>query len=142
MTLLFKVTGFLLIIFTTTAIGFIKSGELNMRYKKLCTIQQGIHNLKERIRLHSGEIDRLIALSFSEYPINYKYLEKDECEIIDDFFANLGMSDTDAEYKRCELYINMINNKADEALKKHRELSRLYKSIGVMSGIFICIFLI
>lgn len=142
MTLLFKVTGFLLIIFTTSAIGFIKSEELNLRYKKLCSVEQGIHSLKERIRLQGGEIDRLIHLSFQDYPINYSYLEKDDCEIIKDFFKNIGMSDTEAEYKRCELYINMIKGKADEALKKHRELSRLYKSMGVMSGIFICIFLI
>lgn len=142
MTLLFKITGFLMIIFTTSAIGFLKSNELNLRYKKLCRIQKSICDLKERIRLHAGEIDRLINLSFGEYPINYQYLEKDEREILEEFFLGLGMSDTDAEYKRCELYIDLLKGKTNESRQKYLELNRLYKSIGVFSGIFICIFLL
>ena len=142
MTLLFKICGFSLIVLATTMIGFKKSGELKLRYKKLCNIQKGLNNLKERIRLQNGEIDRLIKLSFGEYPINSDYLENDEYDMVEEFFKNIGMSDSDSEYKRCELYISLIKTKADEALTKQNELSKLYKSMGVMGGLFICILLL
>ena len=133
MTLLFKLTGFVLIIFTTCSIGFLKSAELGSRHKKLQSIQKSIIELKERIRMGGGEIDRLLRLSFPEYPINYNHLEKEDIEIL---------SDTKTEYERCELYINLLKNKTEEANSKYRETARLYKNIGLLSGIFICIFLL
>ena len=51
MTLLFKILGFVLIIFTTSAIGFLKANELNSRYKKLCDFSKSIGNLKEQDRI-------------------------------------------------------------------------------------------
>ena len=142
MTLLFKISGFILIIFTTFSIGFLKSSELGSRYKKLESIQKGIGELKERIRMGGGEIDRLLNSSFHEYPIDYSCLEKGDIEILNDFFSNVGLSDTKAEYERCEVYINLLKNKIEEANAKYHETARLYKSIGLLSGIFICIFLL
>lgn len=142
MALLFKISGFILIIFTTGSIGFLKSLEIGNRYKKLQSIQKGIGELKERIRMGGGEIDRLLTSSFHEYPINYSYLEKSDIEILNDFFSNVGLSDTKTEYERCEVYINLLKNKIEEANTKYRETSRLYKSIGLLSGVFICIFLL
>ena len=142
MTLLFKISGFILIIFTTFSIGFLKSSELGSRYKKLESIQKGIGELKERIRMGGGEIDRLLNSSFHEYPIDYSHLEKDDVEILNDFFSNVGLSDTKAEYERCEVYINLLKNKIEEANAKYHETARLYKSIGLLSGVFLCIFFI
>ncbi len=142
MTLLFKIFGFFLIIFTTSALGFLKSNQLNLRFKKLQDIQKGICTLKERIRMGGGEIERLLRLSFTEYPINYTHLEKGDIEILEEFFKTAGMSDTKAEYERCELYINLLKSKSEEANKNYRETGRLYRNIGFLSGIFICIFLL
>ena len=142
MTLLFKITGFILVISTSAFIGFLKSGELFLRYKKLNKIQKNIADLKQRIRLHGGEINNLILLSFEEFPLDYLHLQKCDIEILNDFFANIGMGDTKSEYERCELYINLLKAKADEAKSKYQELGRLYKTIGLFSGIFICIFFI
>lgn len=142
MALLFKILGFILIIATTFSIGFLKSSELGIRYKKLQSIQKGIGELKERIRMGGGEIDRLLASSFHQYPIDYCSLEKDDIEILNDFFSNVGLSDTKSEYERCEVYINLLKDKIEEANAKYRETARLYKSIGLLGGIFICIFLL
>lgn len=142
MALLFKILGFILIIATTFSIGFLKSSELGIRYKKLQSIQKGIGELKERIRMGGGEIDRLLASSFPQYPIDYCSLEKDDIEILNDFFSNVGLSDTKSEYERCEVYINLLKNKIEEANAKYRETAHLYKSIGLLGGIFICIFLL
>lgn len=137
---LFKVTGFILVIFTTSAIGFLKANELNLRFRKLTDLYKSIATLKEGIRLHGGDIERLINLSFAEFPISTAHLKKEDITIIDDFFENLGAQDTVAEYERCELYINLLKTQADKAQKQHLELNRLYKNIGVLSGILICIF--
>lgn len=137
---LFKITGFILVIFTTSAIGFLKANELNLRFRKLTDLYKAIATLKEGIRLHGGDVERLINLSFAEFPINTAHLKKEDIAIIDDFFENLGAQDTVAEYERCELYINLLKTQADQAQKQHLELNRLYKNIGVLSGILICIF--
>ena len=140
MTLLFKILGFVLIIFTTSAVGFLKASELNLRYKKLCGFSKSISALKEHIRLHSGDSERLLKLCFEEYPPNYASLNKDDLEIMNEFFKGFGLCDTLAEYDRCKLYVNLINQKANEAKQKSIELNRLYKNIGVLSGVLICIF--
>ncbi len=140
MRLLFKISGYVLIVFVCWAVGFLKANSLHLRYKKLCNIHSGIRDLKERIRLHGGEIDRLINLSFESYPHDYTALQKEDITLIEDFFKNIGMSDTKAEYERCELYMNLIDTKITLAQKNYQELNKLYKSIGFFSGIFICIF--
>jgi stage III sporulation protein AB len=60
--------------------------------------------------------------------------------MLNDFLNSLGFADSKTEYERCELYIGLLNNRADEAQKQYLELNRLYKNIGVLSGILICIF--
>lgn len=56
------------------------------------------------------------------------------------FFKDIGMSDSKSEYERCELYITLLEAQISEAEKNYTELGKLYKSIGLLSGIFICIF--
>ncbi len=140
--LLFKISGFSLIVFACYTVGFLKSNELKLRTQKLHSFQKGICELKERIRVNTGEIDSLLRASFDEYPINYSHLEKEDTVILEDFFKNIGMSDTKTEYERCELYINLLKTKTEEANAKYQELSKLYKNLGLMSGIFICILLL
>ncbi len=142
MTLLFKTIGFVLIISASSFIGFLKSNELLLRYKRLCEIEKNIAELKSRIRLHSGELERLLLSSFGEYPISYAYLKKEDIEILEDFFENLGKADTKTECEKCELYIKLINDKIKAANAHYQEVGKLYKNIGIFSGIFICIFLI
>lgn len=139
MTLLFKIIGFAFIITTTSLLGFLKANNLNLRYKKLKKIKASILDLKQRIRLSHLEIDKLIELSFKGIP-DYSNLEKSDFQIISEFFENIGMSDSNAECERCELYINLLDRQITEAEKNYYELNKLYKSIGFLSGIFICIF--
>lgn len=140
MNLLFKALGFVLIISSTTLFGFLKSNSLRARYKKLCSIKNAVSDLKQRIRLSHGEIDKLIALSFEKIPDYYSDLGKSDIEIVKEFFSNIGLSDTKAECERCELCISLIDTQILEAQSDCQNLSKLYKSIGFLSGIFICIF--
>lgn len=136
---LFKFCGFLLIVFTTYSFGFMKSNALNMRKKKLINLKNAITDLKQRIRLSHSEIDKLIAISFKDIADVYSNLEKNDHEIIENFFKDIGMSDTKSELERCELCISLLNTQIAEAEKNCIELGKLYKNIGLLSGIFICI---
>ena len=139
MRLLFKISGFILIILTTTAIGFLKSNTLNIRYKKLCNLKGAISDLKQRIRMGCGEIDKLVSISFKDLT-DYYGLEKNDIKLIETFFKEIGMLDTESECERCDLYISLLDTQIINAQKNCQELGKLYKSIGFMSGLFFCIF--
>lgn len=136
-------------IFSAAALsGFMKSVQLKQRYKKLDRIYRALGDLKERIRLNSGEISRIVSESFGSlaesknvgFTINESGLNKEDIALINEFFHNIGMSDTAAECERTELYILLISKKRSEAEQNCKELCRLYNSIGILGGIFICIF--
>lgn len=142
MTLLFKALGFVLIITTSTTIGFLKANTLNLRVKKLQSLAQGITQLKELIRLGGGEIDKIAKQSFDSFPIDYSSLSRDDCEIAESLFKEIGLLDTEAAYNRCNVCLSLLNTRHTEALQKCRELGKMYKSVGALFGVFICIFFI
>ena len=117
-----------------------KGLSLNLRLKKLVAIKTAITDLKQRIRLTDTEIDKLISVSFKNVKNIYANLEKSDAEIVENFFNDIGMSDTEAEVNRCDLYISLLDDRITDAEKKYRELSKLYKSIGFWGGAFVCIF--
>lgn len=146
---LFKISGVITVFTVCSMAGFLKSFGLKKRHKKLLAIYRSMSDLRERIRMGGGEIERLVYLCFEEDTasisegkaiINTMYLEKADAEILEEFFRDLGMSDSDSEYERTGLYMSLILKISDEAEKKCGELCRLYSSLGILCGLFICIF--
>lgn len=142
MKLLFKFIGLILIITVCASAGFLKANKLKLRAEKLASLQKGVIRLKELIRLGCGEIDQLVAQSFKEYPLDYSYLEMADCEITEGLIKEIGILDSISAYNRCEICITLLDNLKVEAEQNYHELGKLYKSIGALSGIFICILLI
>ena len=146
---LYKISGVITVYTVCSMAGFLKSFGLKKRHKKLLAIYRSMSDLRERIRMGGGEIERLVYLCFEEDTasisegkaiINTMYLEKADVEILEEFFRDLGMSDSDSEYERTGLYMSIILKISDEAEKKCGELCRLYSSLGILCGLFICIF--
>lgn len=146
---LFKLIGLIMILSASSLAGFAKSMRLRQRYRTLCEIYRSMSDLKERIRVSSGEIERLVRLSFESgtaefsggsLKINAAGLEKGDISLLNDFFGNLGMSDAESECERTGLYMSLVHKKCDEAEKKCGELCKLYDTLGILCGIFICIF--
>ena len=146
---LFKISGVITVFTVCSMAGFLKSFGLKKRHKKLLAIYRSMSDLRERIRMGGGEIERLVYLCFEEDTasisegkaiINAMYLKKADVEILEEFFRDLGMSDSDSEYERTGLYMSLILKISDEAEKKCGELCRLYSSLGILCGLFICIF--
>ncbi len=138
MKLIFKLLGLLLIITVSAAIGFIKSSQLHMRCKKLNMFKKSILEFKERLRLSYGELDRIKDKCFKT-PIDYSGLYSSDCEIIESMFREIASLDRESAYNRCLLAAELLNKQIDDAESQYKELGKLYKSIGVLGGIFICI---
>ncbi len=138
MKLIFKFIGLLLIIVVSAAIGFAKSGELYQRCKKLEIFKKCILEFKERLRLSYGELDRIKDKCFKT-PIDYSGLYNSDSEIIESMFREIALLDREGAYNRCLLAIELLEKQQAEAESQYKDLGKLYKSIGVLGGIFICI---
>lgn len=146
---LFKLSGMFLIFAVCTAFGFLKAAALKKRAEKLLNFSRSVAELGERIRSGGGEIKGLLAVCFSDGMLNIKddglsvddsFLKKEDTALIEEFFGVLGMNDIHSEYERTLAYSELIKARHAEAYAEYREQSRLYRSIGPLSGIFICIF--
>lgn len=146
---LFKILGLIMIFCVSSLTGFLKSVRLRQRYTALSEIYRSMSELKERIRMSSGEIERLVAVSFENETVILKNgrlkiqaegLDNGDALLLRDFFSKLGMSDSKAECERTELYMNMLEKRRDDAEKSCNELCKLYNTLGILCGSFICIF--
>ena len=64
--LLFKFIGLISLLLCCTALGFLKANSLKLRLDALQKIKGGLLTLKERLRLHSGDKNRLIGGCFGD----------------------------------------------------------------------------
>ena len=100
--------------------------------------KKSILEFKERLRLSYGELDRIKGKCFKT-PIDYSGLYSSDCEIIESMFREIASLDRESAYNRCLLAAELLNKQIDDAESQYKELGKLYKSIGVLGGIFICI---
>lgn len=149
MSLLFKISGLVVIFAVSASVGFLKSLNIKNRAQKLGELSRSVSLLAERIRADSGEIGYIIPLCFAKslvhitgnrIDLNKSYLEKEDIVLLTEFFDGLGVRDIVSEYERTKLYSQFIKRKADEADEKCAKLCKLYNTVGILSGIFLCIF--
>ncbi len=138
--MLFKAIGLIVILCVCTAAGFIKAFALKNRLENLKKIKNGLSKLKERLRLHSGDKQRLIKVCFSTPPETFSDLKKADKALWCEFLCDFGKGDTQQEYDRCKAYIALFDSSITMAEAEYNEQQKLYKSLGFLSGIFICIF--
>lgn len=145
---LFKLSGLIIIFVSCAGFGFYNSYKLKMREKKLHKIICSMTELKERIRAGTGEIGEITDKSFGKTAVlshngvklDGEWLLKSDTELLEEFFVNIGMTDSDAECERTELYIALMQKQCNDAEKRCGELCRLYGTLGVLGGLFICVF--
>ena len=140
MRLLFKFIGLFFILSVCTTAGFIKALTLKNRLDSLNMIKSGLLKLKEQLRLKSGNKNRLLKNCFSVFPDDLSDLTKDDKTLWSDFLADFGKGDTKQEYDRCTVFITLFGNEITKAEAVYNEQQKLYKSLGFLSGVFVCIF--
>lgn len=151
MQILFKITGLLLVLSVSSAVGFMRAAALKTREKRLFELYLCMCDLKERIRLENSELKDVLIKSFGDrvsetenggFIISVNGILKKDEALINGYLTSAGMSDPDAEYERAELYASLVKNLHSAAKADSAQLCKLYKTLGFMAGLFICIFLI
>ncbi len=146
---LFKILGLLFLLFSASLCGFLAAFRLKCRRDRLQAICSSMSSLRDRIRLNEGEIEKLLALSFGEdytrqspgrYCLDERYLNREEIELLECFFREIGMSDAQAEGERIARFIELFAARRDRAAEEYREQGKLYRTVGVLGGLFLCIF--
>lgn len=149
--MLFKAIGLALIFAVCSLGGFFKSSLLMKRADKLSKLSRALSQLSEYIRADGGELERLIGLCFEKSllhtengrpVLNKSFLENEDIALLEEFFESFGTKDIQGEYERTGLYASLIEKQKQEAAEKCSQLCRLYNALGVLGGIFICIFLL
>ncbi len=149
MTILVKLSGIFLIFITCTLAGFLKSASLKKRTEQLRLAAASVAELASRIRSDSGEIEGLIQRTFGstivscergKISVNKTVLGEGGTAILEELFCDMGMRDSLAEYERTLLYAELMQKQYKESSRACGELCRLYNSLGVLCGIFLCIF--
>lgn len=148
---LFKLCGMVLIFAACSIWGFSRSAALKHRAEKLRAFGTAAAELAELIRGGLGEIKPLLIRTFKgdlldfeqdRFFVNEAYYKKEDIALLKEFFENLGLSDAESEYRRITGYVRLINERSNAAFSECESLCKLYKSLGCMIGIFICIFLL
>ena len=146
---MFKVMGLLILFASSSLLGFLKAYNLKMRAEKLKEICLSFEMLGARIKAEKTELERAVKLCFFEETvyikdnkatINSPLLEKGDISLIEEFFESFGRRDINSEYERIVLFTSLLQKQRKEAEERKEKLSRLYNSLGVLFGIFICIF--
>lgn len=68
-------------------------------------------------------------------------LNKEEIKIINDFGKNLGITDRETQLKNIDECVNEMKELISGLKKEKKEKCKLYKTLGVLSGLFISIIL-
>ena len=148
---LFKLLGLSIILLVCSGFGILKSESLKQQSSDLAEFIKAFSQLSELIRIGNYEIDELVYICFknnlgflrnSEFIINCSSLSETQNKLIKEFFCGFGFSDTEGEHSRTVLYINQLKTEHEEALKRYATLGSLYRSVGFMGGLIICIFLL
>ena len=167
---MFKCTGAILILTSAFIWGYLSSLLPYKRYKSLLKINAGLLAMENEIRYSSDYIDNILikvsriidfdklfltcaesdkTSSVSERWRNSVikdsiplHLSKEDCEILFMLGAELGMTDRDGQLKNLENSISMLKSMQGNAKEEYQKLSKLKKSLGITTGLFIVIMLL
>ena len=151
MSLLFKIAGLAVIFAVCTFTGFLKSANIKRRSQKLGCLYRSVSLFGERVKSDGSEISRILPQSFNnnlvyinngEIGFNTDYLLPEDIALISEFLSDLGLRDKDSEYERICLFAKLIGKQKNEAEERAQSLCKLYNTVGILSGLFICIFFI
>ena len=153
MPFLIKMVGFCFIVGATTLFGISLSKELKNRLQSLSWFLNLTDEIAEKIRYSSAELPQIVRsiynydtyLSVDEpFRVYLKNtgLDNDDKRMIEEFFAGLGLGDTESQIKRCGIYKRQLLRRYENADRQYTEKSKLYKKLGFFGGLTIVIILI
>ncbi len=145
-----KGLGLIIIVAVCTGIGFYMSSNLRERQKRLGAVCIFIEEISDRIRA-GEELSRIIeryGAAAGIYVDGYGTriardgLNAQDISVLEEFFSNLGMGDTDSQLKRCEVYKELHKKQETTAREQVNAKSGLYGKLGFFMGLFVSVLLI
>lgn len=142
--MILKIAGLTFILLSCSAVGLIKADTLKKRSRKLKKICVSLEKLYQLVINSSLESAELINLSFGEVEIkdNITYLKPEDTELLNRFLGEFGMGDREKECRNISLYKTIFEKQLSEAEENSNRLYKLYNSLGFLTGLVICIFLV
>ena len=144
-----KIIGAVLTVAVGAAFGMRASDKLRLRYKKLLAHSLFISEASDMMRMGAtlSEIytlpsaEMLIAAESYTAAVMEEGLRSADIRLLSEFYASLGMGDTEAEITRCSTFLKIMEKRLSEAEQDMKSRSRLYSLLGVFSGLFVAILL-
>jgi stage III sporulation protein AB len=166
---MFKYIGIFVIVLSSSLIGFSCSDKLRKRAKELGMIHHMLDEISILIRYKAMTVYEIIKTlkenqMFNNLPllINFKINEQEpfsvswdkqlesmhtdlkegDIKLLKSFGNSLGTSDIDGQLQTIEVYKNDFKKLEADALSIYDKKARLYRSLGLLCGMFISIMLI
>lgn len=146
--IIFKILGLFAVFSVPCIYGLYKSYSVKKRSVKLKNIIISLAKLSEYIRIEKTEKSRLFKRCFdasllnTDLSPNVEHLLKEDISILNEFLSKFGAGDRKNEYERTAVYIKLFEKLSQKAESETEKLCKLYSSLGVLTGLSICIFLI
>lgn len=150
--IIIKIAGFTLLISTATALGFYAAAKGENQLKNLNQFIIYITELRDRIMYDGSEIyllinkifgdSKLLCFKDGKFTLNNINIRCEEKRILDEFFSNLGTTEQQGEISRAEFCIISLKERQKQISKEIYEKSRLYRILGICSGILVSIIFI
>ena len=139
-----KIIGSLLFIFCCGMAGMRLALRLKTRVKSLIETEFAIDSICVYIRMSNCDIDVILAdalpkgMEFDGQGLiaeNFLCLNEEDRAIITAFLADIGMTDTESELKRCASYKDLVIAQRKKAQQDAEERYRLFLICGWLTGI-------
>ncbi len=141
MSLVLKLFGMLVLLLSSTALGFFKAIGLKRRSENLQKICFALGTLRERLCL-GGSRESLIAECFPAEALRGEALNINDKSILSEFLDGFGSNVSGAEIERINHFRELFAQQLTAAEQSRIQGGRLYKTIGFCTGLCACIFLI
>ena len=146
---LFKTVGLALVFCVCVLTGYLKSLALKGDCDRLFSLTRSTEQLADYIRADGGEIIPLVCRCYDsqlvkavngKIAVSREFMSKDAAKLLEELFCGIGMRERVAEYERTRLYASLLEKQYFKASQRCAELCRLYNTLGLLCGAFLCIF--
>ena len=167
-----KITGIIFLITATSTVGMIMSKQLDMRVKLLQLIRQMLEDISIQLRfkastvyeileyldnnpvynqlgfLYTANLNKDSFKSFSEIWSESidgwvcSPLKKEDFSLLNSIGSSLGTSDIEGQLSSLELFKEKAKMHFESASSERDKKLKLYRSLGVLSGIFVSVMIV
>lgn len=148
----------IVIVVSSSVLGCHYSNKLLIRKSVLQKFIKELKSSVTQIRYTSATLCEIFSDKFSDFHFTSddvfatqwktlvhsyeKSLDKSDVKLLISFAENLGTTDVDGEISHIEMYIDLLNSSVQDAQNNINQKSKLYRTLGLSSGILVSILLL